>query len=178
MDFDVIVVGGGIAGLTAAAYLSKAGYTTLVCEKERLCGGLVNTFKRDGFVFDGGVRAMENSGVLFPMLKHLGLEIEFVKNHISIGIEDQVIRINEEGNLLDYQALLNSLYPDCKQEIGEIITQIEKIMQYMQVQYGIDNPIFLDMKKDRKYMVKVILPWMLKYALTVPKITALNKPVE
>jgi len=177
MDFDVIVVGGGIAGLTAAAYLSKAGYTTLVCEKEPTCGGLVNTFKRDGFVFDGGVRAMENSGVLFPMLKHLGLEIEFVKNHISIGIEDQVIRINEEGNLLDYQALLNSLYPDCKNQIGEIITEIRNIMHYMQVQYGIDNPIFLDMKKDRDYMVKVILPWMLKYALTVRKITALNEPV-
>ena len=47
----------------------------------------------------------------------------------------------------------------------------------MKVQYGIDNPIFLDMKKDRDYMMKEILPWMVKYALTVRKITALNKPV-
>ena len=34
MIYDVIVVGGGIAGLTATAYLSKAGYSTLLCEKE------------------------------------------------------------------------------------------------------------------------------------------------
>jgi phytoene dehydrogenase-like protein len=177
MDYDVIVVGGGIAGLTATAYLSKAGYTTLLCEKEQLCGGLVNTFERDGFVFDGGVRAIENSGVVFPMLRHLGLDIEFVKNHISIGIENQVIRVNSEENLTDYQSLLNNLYPECKDQIGEIVTQIQKIMHYMKVQYGIDNPIFLDMKKDREYMLKVILPWMVKYALTVRKITQLNIPV-
>ena len=47
----------------------------------------------------------------------------------------------------------------------------------MKVQYGIDNPIFLDIKKDRDYMMKEILPWMVKYALTVRKITALNMPV-
>ncbi len=51
-------------------------------------------------------------------------------------------------------------------------------MQYLEVQYGIDNPLFLDMKKDRGYLLKVILPWMLKYALTAPKIAKLNEPVE
>jgi len=177
MDYDVIIVGGGIAGLTAAAYLSKAGLTTLLCEKEPIVGGLVNTFERDGFVFDGGVRAIESSGVLLPMLRHLGLEVELVKNHISIGVEEKVIRINSEENISDYQALLNDLYPSSTDQISEIIAQIRKIMHYMDVLYGIDNPIFLDMKKDRDYMIKVILPWMLKYALTAPKITALNKPV-
>jgi phytoene dehydrogenase-like protein len=177
MDYDAIIVGGGIAGLTAAAYLSKAGLSTLLCEKEPILGGLVNTFERDGFVFDGGVRAIESSGVLLPMLRHLGLEIELVRNHISIGVEEKVIRINSEENITDYQALLNDLYPSSTDQIGEIIAQIRKIMHYMDVLYGIDNPIFLDMKKDRDYMVKVILPWMLKYALTVRKITALNKPV-
>lgn len=177
MDYDAIIVGGGIAGLISAAYLSKAGYSTLLCEKEHTCGGLVNSFERDGFVFDSGIRAIENSGVVFPMLKHLGLDIEFVRNHISIGIEDQVIRINAEENVVDYQLLLEKLYPDSKDQIGEIITQIRQIMHYMKVQYGIDNPIFLDMNKDRDYMVKAILPWMLKYALTVRKITRLNIPV-
>jgi phytoene dehydrogenase-like protein len=178
MDFDAIVVGSGIAGLTASAYLSKAGHKTLLCEKENTLGGLVNSFERDGFTYDGGIRAMENSGVLFPMLKHLGLDIEFVKNAISIGIEDRVIRVNSEENVTEYQAMLVDFYPDSREEIDQIIAQIRKIMHYMDVQYGIDNPVFLDMKKDRDYLVKVILPWMLKYALTVSKITALNEPVE
>ena len=80
MDYDVIVVGGGVAGLTAAAYVAREGHTTLLCERQATCGGLVNTFKRDGFIFDGGIRALENSGILFPMLKDLGLELDFVPN--------------------------------------------------------------------------------------------------
>jgi phytoene dehydrogenase-like protein len=178
MNYDAIVIGGGIAGLTTAAFLAKSGHSTLLCEKEEKCGGLINTFERDGFVYDGGIRAMENSGMVFPMLEQLGLEVEFVKNKISIGIENRVIRIDTEENILDYQDLLNELYPDSKDEIGEIIAQIKKIMHYMDVQYGIKNPVFLDMKKDRDYLLKTILPWVVKYALTVPKISKLNEPVE
>jgi phytoene dehydrogenase-like protein len=177
MEYDAIVVGAGIAGLTAAAYLAKSGMRTLLCEKESSCGGLINSFERDGFIFDGGIRAMENSGVLLPMLKHLGVDLEIVKNHVSLGIEDRVIRLESEANVTDYQALLEALYPQCKEEIPRIMEQVRLTMQYMQVQYSIDNPIFLDFKKDRNYLIKKIVPWMVKYALTVPKINTLNRPV-
>jgi len=178
MKYDAVIVGGGVAGLTAAAYLAKSGHTTLLCEKQKTCGGLVSTFERDGFFFDGGIRAMENSGVVFPMVRQLGLDIEFIKNHVSIGIEDQVIRVESAGSVSEYHSLLNRLYPESKDDINEIMLQIQRIMHYMEVQYGIDNPLFLDMKKDREYMVKAILPWMVKYALTSPRISALNVPVE
>jgi phytoene dehydrogenase-like protein len=177
MKVDVIVVGGGLAGLTSAAFLTKAGRSVLLCEKEKSCGGLVNSFERDGFVFDGGARAMENSGALFPMVKKLALDIQFVHNKISVGIEDRTIRINSEDDLYQYQSLLNDLYPQDRQEISEIIFQMKKIMQYMEVQYGIDNPVFLDVKEDRDYFLKAILPWMVKYAFTVSKISRLQVPV-
>ncbi len=177
MKYDAIIVGGGISGLTAAAFLSKAGCKVLLCEKENTCGGLINSFERDGFIYDGGIRAMENSGVLFPMLKSLGINIEFVKNHISIGIENKVIRVNSEENVSEYQSLLSDLYPENAQDIDNIFREIRKIMHYMDVQYGIDNPMFLDFKKDQAYLLKVILPWVLKYAFTASKISALNEPV-
>ena len=34
MTYDAIIVGGGMAGLTAAAFLAKAGKSVLLCEKE------------------------------------------------------------------------------------------------------------------------------------------------
>jgi phytoene dehydrogenase-like protein len=177
MSYDVIIVGGGISGLTAAAYLAKSGRKILLCEKEAAPGGLVNSFQRDGFVYDGGIRALENSGVLFPMLKHLGLDIEFVHNHVSVGIEDQVIRLSSDTSAEDYRQLLIDFYPESRDEIDAIMVQIRQIMHYMEVQYGIDNPIFLDFRQDREYLVKVIVPWMFKYAFTFRKISALNIPV-
>jgi len=177
MKVDAIVVGGGIAGLTASAFLTKAGYSTLLCEKEPTVGGLIGTFERDGFFYDAGIRATENSGVLFPMLRQLGIEIEFVKNKITLGIEDQVVRIESEADVAAYQTLLNKLYPESIGEIDAIIAQIKRIMGYMEIQYGIENPAFLDMKADREYMMKEILPWMFKYALNFRKIEKLNVPV-
>ena len=177
MEYDAIVVGGGVAGLTAAAYLSKAGLSVLLCEKEEVCGGLVNNFKRDGFVYDGGIRALENSGVLFPMLRQLGISIDFVPNRISMGIEDKVINLISEESIVPYQELLETCYPDSRDEISKIIDQIKLIVKYMEVQYGIDNPLFLDMKENKEYMMREILPWMFKYAVTAPKIMKLNAPV-
>ena len=77
-SYDVLIVGAGMAGLTAAAYLSKAGLKVLLCEKEKKIGGLVNSFEYKGFIFDGGIRAIENSGIVVPMLRQLGIEIDFL----------------------------------------------------------------------------------------------------
>jgi phytoene dehydrogenase-like protein len=177
MKYDAIVVGGGIAGLTAAAFLAKAKRSVLLCEKNETCGGLVNMFERNGFLFDGGIRATENSGVLFPMVRKLGLDIQFVRNKITIGVEDRVIRINSAEDVQAYQSLLNNFYSESIQEIDEIFLQIKKIMEYMKVQYGIENPVFLDIKEDREYFMKAILPWMVKYASTAPKISRMQVPV-
>jgi phytoene dehydrogenase-like protein len=177
MSHDAIVVGGGIAGLTAAAFLSKAGSSVLLCEKENAVGGLINTFERDGFFFDGGIRATEDSGVLLPMIEKLGLDVKFVSNQVSIGIEDRVIRVTDASAVTDYQDLLNHFYPERRQEISAIIARIRKIMEYMGIQYEIKNPAFLDVKEDRDYFIKSILPWMVKYALTVPRISRLQVPV-
>ncbi|MBN2004625.1 MAG: NAD(P)/FAD-dependent oxidoreductase [Anaerolineae bacterium] len=177
MDYDVIIVGGGIAGLTATAYLAKAGYTTLLCEKESHCGGLVRSFERNGFVFDGGIRAIENSGIVMPMLRQLGLDIDFVKSQVSVGIEDRVIRLASVEDITAYQALLTDMFPESRDEIAAITERIRTIMGYLDVLYGIDNPAFLEIKKDRDYFLKVIFPWMPKFALTIGKISALSEPV-
>ena len=178
MNYDIVVVGGGIAGLTASAFSAKSGHSVLLLEKDEKVGGCINSFERNGFVFDGGIRAIENSGVLFPMLKQLGIEIEFIKNHVSIGLEKDVIRLESMNSLADYEGLLKKYFPGNAADVKKIFTEIERISDYMDVIYGIDNPLFLDMKKDRKYLVTVVLPWLFKYLRTVKKIEKLKEPIK
>lgn len=177
MIYDVVVVGGGIAGLTCGAFLSQKGYRVLICEQGNKIGGLVNTFKYKDFKFDGGIRAIENSGIVFPMLKALSLEMPFSKNVVSLMVGNEIIKIDSPAKLREYEIFLSNLFPANKKDIHQIINEIKKIMKYMKVLYGIDNPLFLDYKKDAAYLTKKILPWLLKFLFTIKKIEKLDTPV-
>ena len=47
-EYDVVVIGSGLAGLTAANYLSRAGHRVLILEQHYQLGGLATWFKRKG----------------------------------------------------------------------------------------------------------------------------------
>lgn len=51
-------------------------------------------------------------------------------------------------------------------------------MKHMDVLYGIENPIFKDLKKDLPFIFKKLLPWFPKFIFTVRKINRMNTPVE
>jgi phytoene dehydrogenase-like protein len=176
--YHSIVVGGGIAGLTAAAYLSKNDFNTLLIEKNNQCGGLVNSFKRDGFHFDAGVRALEGAGIILPMLQDLGIEIETVKSPVSVGIEDKILDIKDIKSLEEYRNLLIQFYPESKDDIDQFLRSVRRIMKHMDVLYGIENPVFKDLKRDRKFLFRKLLPWLPKFLFTVGKINRMNMPVE
>ena len=176
--YDSIVVGGGIAGLTSAVYLAREGQNVLLIEKNKECGGLVNTFSRDGFRFEAGVRALLNAGIIFPMLEDLGIEMEVVKSKVSLGVADEIIHIDDINSLEDYKHLLVKLYPKSEKDIDQILKVIRKIMKHMEVLYGVENPAFKDLRKDKKYIFKQLLPWLPKFIFTVGKINRMNMPVS
>jgi phytoene dehydrogenase-like protein len=51
-------------------------------------------------------------------------------------------------------------------------------MKYMEVLYGIENPVFKDLKGDTKFIFKTLLPWLPKFLFTVGKINRMNIPIE
>ena len=175
---EVIVVGGGIAGLTATAYLAREGFDVLLVERNERCGGLVNTFVKEGFRFEGGARALESAGIILPMLKDLGIALETLENPVSVGIADRVIQVRSQANLRDYEVLLKSCYPESLEDIDRVIATIKRIMKDMKVLYGVSNPLFNDFRSDMAYFVKVYIPWFFKFLITLLNISRMRGPVE
>ncbi|MGB5134776.1 MAG: C-3',4' desaturase CrtD [Prochlorococcaceae cyanobacterium] len=73
---DVVVVGAGIAGLTAAALLAREGLAVEVLEAHRQSGGCAGTFRRGACTFDVGatqVAGLEPGGSHARLFRHLGV---------------------------------------------------------------------------------------------------------
>ncbi|WP_320666853.1 C-3',4' desaturase CrtD [Prochlorococcus sp. MIT 1307] len=72
---SVIVVGGGIAGLTAAALLAHEGIPVTLLEAHHQTGGCAGTFCRGPYVFDVGatqVAGLEAGGIHERLFRYLG----------------------------------------------------------------------------------------------------------
>lgn len=86
-DYDVVVVGAGLGGLSAAAWLAKEGKSVLLLERHRVPGGYASSFKRGRFEFEialhelSGLGTEENKGPLRRMLEQLGVmdKVQFIQ---------------------------------------------------------------------------------------------------
>jgi len=178
-DKQIVIVGAGLAGLISAAYLSREGYSVLLLEKNDKCGGLINSFSHEGFVFDTGARSLENAGVIKPMLKALEIEMSLLKSPVSLGIGSDILSMSGPEDKNNYKTLLIKDFPENQSEINKIFKVIDKITKSMGVIYGFDNPIFKkDFTHDKEYLLHEMLPWFGKFVLAVMHMNRMNKPIN
>ena len=79
---SIIVVGGGIAGLTGAALLAKEGYPVTLVEAHNQLGGCAGTFKRGPYTFDVGatqVAGLEKGGIHHRLFQYLDISVPNAK---------------------------------------------------------------------------------------------------
>jgi phytoene desaturase len=71
-DYDILVIGSGMGGMSSAALLSHAGYRTLVVEKLPRIGGRCSTIEYKGAKCTTGVIGPEMGGVLEKLFQDVG----------------------------------------------------------------------------------------------------------
>lgn len=74
--FDAVVIGSGLGGLACGTILAKEGYRVCIIEKNKQIGGNLQTFVRDGVVFDSGVHyvgGLDKGQNLFQLFTYLGI---------------------------------------------------------------------------------------------------------
>ena len=79
---EVIVIGGGIAGLTASALLAHEGLSVTLFESHYQAGGCAGTFKRGNYIFDVGatqVAGLEIGGIHERIFRYLGISQPLAK---------------------------------------------------------------------------------------------------
>lgn len=77
--YDIIIVGAGPAGLTAAIYAGRANKKVLVLEALTYGGQIINTNVIDNYPVNPGISGVEFATKIYEQAKALGAEIKFEK---------------------------------------------------------------------------------------------------
>ena len=130
--YDVIVIGAGMGGLTAAAHWAKKGFKTLLLEKEDQVGGYVVSFKRQGFLFDATgafVGGCHEGGEFYQILNEIGApkEIEFIPIHHVQNIYPGFKIHLRPGGSHSYTDALFDLFPKEEKGLKTYLSMVERI---------------------------------------------------
>ncbi len=97
-EFDVIVIGSGLGGLICANILSKEGMTVCVLEMDKRIGGTLQSFAKEGVLFNTGLNYTESLSegeVLYRYFNFLGLMDDLNIQQLDLDAFDKISLGNE-----------------------------------------------------------------------------------
>jgi phytoene desaturase len=113
-DYDAIVIGAGLGGLTAGALTASSGMKTVVLEQADEIGGCCSTFNVDGYSFDVGASIVEVTRPMERLFELLGRNLS---DYVDLIPCDPIYSfILEDGRRF--------AYPKDIDETTEVIRQI------------------------------------------------------
>lgn len=162
-DYDNVIIGSGLGGLTAAALLAQAGQRTLVCEAHSSPGGAAHSFQRRGFTFDSGpsfycgLADPQSGNPLTQVLAQLGESLAAVP-YDPLGHYHFCDRsFPVYGKLADYRAALAEVTPQGAAEFA----QFERRMLWLYA--GLRGMPLTQLRGDWKLLPLLLrrYPWQL-----------------
>lgn len=96
--YDLVIIGGGISGMTAAIYAARANLSVLILEKN-ICGGLVNmTHVIENYPSYDSIHGMDLMEKTKEQVEKLGVEVEEVAEVIKVELEGEIKNIITEDD--------------------------------------------------------------------------------
>jgi len=130
---DAIIIGAGVGGLTAAAYLAPAGRRVLVIEQDSHVGGTAHVFKRGGFTFPTGPQSITMPDYIAESLYELGVEqrLDFIRDRFAVSRGSLDIMISQPLDRLEEQ--LFDHFPEERKGIHFVINVMEEVITALEV---------------------------------------------
>lgn len=160
--YDVAIIGAGISGLICANYLARAGKRALVIEQNHQPGGNMSGFRRRGFYFDAGDQSFESLGIVFPILRELGLydPADFTQLRYRMVSDDFDFYLDSIDGVED---ALREAFPR-EPAIAEIFDEVRRVSRFLDANYDPESfPLLNDFRLRHLFSAAKWLPRLRKW---------------
>ncbi|MBM3731456.1 MAG: FAD-dependent oxidoreductase [Actinobacteria bacterium] len=193
MDFDCIVIGAGLSGLTASRKLERYGKSVLLLESTNQVGGRVRSDFIDGYICDRGFQVINpkypqvaKSGVINQLdLKKISSKVRIDELNLNIGyslgsFSNKIGSINEKLRFLNFvfsKKVSNSI------EFGKYVVRFSNLYQHA-LEPFLSGVVLTDPRQIAADVIQEILQSFVKSLPGVPALgvgefpKALAKPLK
>ncbi|MBR6057102.1 MAG: NAD(P)/FAD-dependent oxidoreductase [Victivallales bacterium] len=127
---DILVAGGGLAGLTAANRLAQSGHKVLLVEQHSMIGGLATYFKRKGHIFDVALHGFP-VGMKKSLRKYWGKEFaERVIQVKSIRFDNPQFQLDTTFDTTDFTSKLVNAFHLPQDTVNAFFAALEGMNYY------------------------------------------------
>ena len=182
-DDSVIIIGAGLAGLSAGVYAQLNGYRSRIFEHHSQPGGVAAAWKRDGYTIDGGIHFLmggEPGTAIHRLYTDLGILpacrcVEM--NPYAVMIDEALHRrVTVAGDLDRFAEQLKAISPPDAPIIDELINGARAFQAAGVLDFGMDQPpemvTGLDRVRPMWGMRRVLRYFSGRYAKPVDEFTS------
>ena len=132
----VLIIGGGVAGLSAGIYAQMAGHSATICEKHIIPGGNLTGWNRGEYHIDNCIHWLtgtNKSSSLYGMWKDLGVlgdNVKIIQGNSLISCERDGKRVSLPPSLTRLKEEMLAISPEDEQEIKSFCNAIELVMAF------------------------------------------------
>ena len=139
MDKHVIIVGAGIAGLTAGIYARRSGVDVTLIDQHSIPGGMCTSWRRKGYLFEGAIHWLTGSSPeteLYQVWKETGA----LGDDVPVLLRDPFRSVECEGQLIH-------MYRD-----------IDRTAEHLGAVSPEDKPLLRQLARDVKAVCNMQIP--------------------
>jgi phytoene dehydrogenase-like protein len=158
-EYDAIVIGGGVGGLTAGALLARAGRSVLLVERHDRVGGYAHSFRRGPYVFDSAVHMVggcepvpfAGGGMIHELLSELGVRdrCQFERIDPCYAAVYPGLTVTAPGDLEEFERLYAEEFPAERKGLREFLQECLDIRQETQRAAELGGPYEVMRRPER-----------------------------
>ena len=160
---QVLIVGAGLAGLSAGIYARQSGFDVTIYESHTIPGGASTSWRRKGYYFEGGLHWLTGSSAKTQLYK-LWREVGALDDSVSVYNRDPFFRYEEDGVSAmlyrDPEQLRKhflSIAPEDKKAINRLCNDVKK---FARMQMPVMDLPKLKAKNPSKFPISMLFSMM------------------